>query len=134
MNIPSLLGDLLLDGIVHWCDRWQWQGWSGGNCWPWDVGFASGYRWLSGGYEGLSGGYEGFSGGDQRLVLRWGHPRAGCLGCSCGDWRQFREDDLWSDWWASGGGPLLIQVWDVVVMIWRHFAWSQGVNNHFRDG
>lgn len=139
VDIPSLFGNLLLDGVVYWCDRWWWWGESGGSHWPWwDVRLACGCWWLPGRDNGLPG-------GNCRLAWRWGDPlwRRRCFGrcCGCrsrggGCWfGNNGEDSLLGHWWADGGGgPLLIHVWDAVVMVWRQFARSRGVNNHLRNG
>lgn len=44
VDIAPLFGDLPLDGVVHWCDRWQRRRRSSGgsHCPGWDVGFACG--------------------------------------------------------------------------------------------
>lgn len=45
------------------------------------------------------------------------------------------DDSPLSHWRVDGGGgPLLIHVGNMIVMIWRQFAWSRGVNNHLRNG
>lgn len=135
MDVPSLFGDLLLDGVVH-RGGWWWRREHGGGHRPWrDVGFACGNRWLPGGDVGLPG-------GNWWLAWRWCDPfwRQKHFGrcSSCGDGCCFGnlwEDSLWSDWWTAGGsGSLLVQVGDVVVMIWRQFSWSRRVNNHLRNG
>lgn len=140
MDVSSLFGHLLLDGVVHRGDRRRRCRGSGGSYWLWwDVGLACGCWWLPGWDEGLPG-------GNWRLVCRRGNPlwRQRCLGrgCGCCWFGDEGEDSPWSHWWAvgsggdgcSGSGPPLIQVWDVVVMIWRQLAWSRGVNNHLRNG
>lgn len=135
MDVPSLFGDLLLDGVVHWCDRRWWRGESGGSYWSrWDVGLARGCRWLPGWDSGLPGGDYAWRRGDPLWRLR----RFGrCCGCrrhgGGGCFGNNGDDSLWSHWRADGGGPLLIHVGDAVVMIWRQFAWSRGVNNHLRN-
>jgi len=144
VDIPSLFGDLLLDGVVHWCDRRGWGLSGGSHRSRWDVGFACRYWWLSRWDKRLLG-------GNCRLAWRWGGPpgrwgdppgrrggppgRRGGFGCCCG-WcfGDNREDSLLSHWWAGGGGPPVILIRDVVVMIWRQFAWSRGVNNHLWNG
>lgn len=141
VDIPSLFGDLLLDGVVYRCDRWWCGGGAfGGSHWPWwDVGLACRCWWLPGWDKGLPGGncWLAWRRGDSRWRLRCfgrcrgSHSRGGG-GCWFGD---NGEDSLLSHWWAhGGGGPLLIHVGDAVVMIWRQFAWSRGVNNHLRNG
>lgn len=139
MYIPSLFGDLLLDGVVYWCEWWWRWGESSGSHRPWwDVGFVRGYQWLLGWDKRLPG-------GNCRLTWRRGHPlwrqrcsgrRCGCR--SCGGGCRFGnngEDSLLSHRWVfGGGGSFLIHVGDAVVMIWRQFAWSRGVNNHLGNG
>lgn len=137
MDIPSLFGDFLLDGVVYRCDLWRCWGESGGRC-RCDVGLVCGYWWLPGGDGGLPGGNRWLAwrrGDPLWRQRRFGH---GCGWGSRGGSCRFGdngEDSLWSHRWVDGGsGPLLIQVRDVVVMIWRRFSWSRGFNNHLWNG
>lgn len=139
MNVSSLLGDLLLNAVVHRGDCWR-RRWGPGRSRGsrWDVGLASGcYR--------LPGWDKRLSGGNGRLAWRRSHPlwRQRCLGgcgrghgCGGGFGRNRKYSPL-SDWWSDGGGgSLVVPVRDVVVMIWRLLvwpAWSRGVNNHLRN-
>ena len=140
MDVPSLFGDLLLDGVVYWCDwSWRWRESGGGHWSCWDVG-------LAGGHWRLPGRHKGLRSGNHRLARRRRDPlwrqgrfgrrrscsRRGGGGCRFGN---YGEDSPRSHRRVEGGGgPPLIHVRDAVVMIWRRFAGSRRVNNHLRNG
>lgn len=129
VHISSLFGYLPLNGVVWW-RGYEW-GFFCGNHNPWsDVGFECGYWWLLSWDEGLSSGNCWFA-------WKWGDCPGGRRGFSCScEWWFWNNGEgfLWSYWWADCGNPFVIQVWDVVVMIGRQFAWSRGVNNHLWNG
>lgn len=141
MDVPSLFGDLLLDGVVYWSDRWRWWwGESGGRHWSWwDVGLACGCWWLPSRHKGLRS-------GNHRLACRRWDPlwrqrrfgrRRGCRsrgGGSCWFGNNGEDSPLSHRRAEGGGGPPLIYVGDAVVMIWRRFSGSRRVNNHLRNG
>lgn len=139
--IASLFGHLR-DGVVHWCDR-RWRR-------RWDVGLACGRRQLLGRNKWLPGQNFGPAGrrGDS-FGRRWRFGRCcghgGRLGgcrwlCRCrrlgGCWFcNNRKDSILRHGRAdSGGGPLLVPIGDVVVMVWRYLARSRSINDHLRNG
>lgn len=119
VDIPSLFGDLPLDSVVYGCDWWLWRRWPGGSYRPWwDVRSACGYQWLPRGDEGLSGGnhWLAWRWGDPPRRQRWFGSRCGFRSCGWCYWNN-GEDPPWSHWWTDGGGPPVIDVWDVVVVV-----------------
>lgn len=132
MNVPSLFGDLLLDGVIYWC-HWRWRR-------RWDVGLACRYRgflgwddrllgwsfWLACGRSDPSRRQRGLG----RRRGRRSHCRLDC--CRFGN---VGEDSPLGHRRADGcGGPPLIDIRDAVVVIRRWSAWIWGVDYCLRDG
>lgn len=127
VHIASLFGDLL-DGVVYWCNWWRWWG---------SFGRSHGVWWYVGFVHGLSCWHERLVSWHGWLGWRRGHlpGRQRGFGYSCG--RSFGDSNdrfLWRHCWVACGEPLVIQIWDVVVMIGWLFARSWRVNNHLWNG
>lgn len=119
VNVPSLFGDLLLDGVIYWC-HWRRR-------WRWDVGLACGYRGLLGWDDRLLGrtvwlacGRSDPSRRQRGLGRRCGRRRCRRRHLGCCRFGNVGEDSPLGHRKADGcGGPPLIDIRDAVVVIRR---------------